>query len=304
MKRVRNLATSVLLGLTLGVAACDSGTTNTTDMGNTDTLYARLGQEAGIKTVIDKFVARVVKNPKINGYFLNSTLNPKLSRCLVLQVANLTGGPQQYPSEGCRNMKDSHKGLGISKQDFDDLAADLVTELKAAGVAQKDIDTIVAALVPTATDIVEDASNNKTVYQRVGRKPAVATVVDKFIARVVANAKINGFFSGVSGAGAARLRTCLIRQVCSIDGPCKYGKEVDGESDGVAAANPCKDMKSSHAGLMSMGKGISKADFDALVADLVTELKAAGVKDADITAIGNALAPTCKDIVAGGVGCP
>jgi truncated hemoglobin YjbI len=284
--------------------------------GNTDAvaanLFQRLGGEMGIRAVITDFVVnRVLKDPKINGYFLNSTVSgSKVIDCLVLQVGTLAGGPTPqftYPSNGCRNMKDSHLGLRISMQDFNDLAGHLVAALQAKTVAQADIDAIVAAVSPMATDIVEDQANNKTVYQRVGRKPAIQTVIDMFVGKVVADARINGFFGA---ANASRLKACLVRQVCSIDGPCKYGKEVDGEADGLTAANPCRDMKSSHTSLTSPpngaagSRGINKVDFDALVEDLVMVLDGANVAAADKMAILSALAPTCDDIVAGGTGCP
>ncbi len=269
-------------------------------------LYTRLGAEAGIRTVMTDFVGRVVGDPKINGFFLNANVDgAKLTNCLVLQIGNATGGPQVYPSAGCRDMKSSHAGLKISMNDFNDLAGHLVAALKQAGVAQADVDTIVGVVSPMAADIVEDKTNNATVYQRVGRKPAIDAVVGKFITRVVGDARINGFFATTN---AARLKTCLVRQVCSIDGPCKYGMEVDGEP-GVAKANPCKAMAPSHAGLTSPPggaagtKAITKADFDALVMDLVAELDAAGVSAADKMAILGALGPMCKDIVAGGAGC-
>src|SRR5262249_21649076 len=147
-----------------------------------------------------------------------------------------TGGPQTYPgagmpadSDGCRNMKTAHLGLGISANDFADLAGHLVAELQAKNVAQADIDTIVAALTPMAGDIVEHPMNNETIYLRAGRKPAVKAVIDDFVGRVVADAKINGFFLN-SSLNASRLSTCLVRQVCqATGGPCKYGEEVGEE---------------------------------------------------------------------------
>jgi hemoglobin len=273
----------------------------------TANLYQRLGSEAGIKKVMTDFVGRVVMDPKINGYFLNAKVDGnRLIQCLVLQVGSLTGGPQTYPSMGCRDMKSSHAGLKISMNDFSDLAGHLVSALQAAKVPQADINTIVKAVTPTANDIVEDKTNDGTVYQRVGRKPAITAVVKAFTARVVADKRINGFFSK---ANADRLTTCLVRQVCNIDGPCKYGEEVDGEP-GVSRANPCKDMTSVHTGMTSPPGGAADArpltieDFNALVESLVAELDAAKVSGGDKTAVLGALGPLCKQIVAGGTGCP
>jgi len=271
-----------------------------------DSLYSRLGGEEGITTVVGDFVGRVVKDPKINGYFLNAEVDGgKVARCLVLQIGSLTGGPQTYPSNGCRDMKTVHAGMKISMQDFADTATHLVAALSDAKVAQADIDTIVEAVGGTAGDIVEDLDNNATVYQRVGRKPAIEAVVSAFITRVATDSRLNGFFATTDGP---RLQTCLVRQVCGIDGPCRYGSEVDGEP-GVSRDKPCLDMATVHQDLTNppgggaMAKGITKQDFDWVVEALVMELDAAGVAAEDKEALLGALGPTCKDIVAGGTGC-
>ena len=250
--------------------------------------------------MIVDFVGRVVADPKINGYFLNSTVDgTRLTDCLVKQVANATGGPQAYD---CRTMRASHQGLKISKQDFDDLVGHLVAALTAKSVTTADINIIAGVLTPMAADIVEDTTNNGTVYQRVGRKPAVVTVINTFVGKVAADTRINGFFTTTD---IARLKTCLVRQVCSIDGPCKYGKEVDTAEPGVSSTNPCKTMMASHAGLMKTGGGaITITDFNSLVGDLVETLDGAGVTTADKTAILGVLGPMCPQIVAGGTGCP
>jgi truncated hemoglobin YjbI len=265
-----------------------------------DALFRRLGGVGGIRTVMTDFVGRAAKDPRINGYFLNAQVNPqRLIECLVIQVSALTGGPYTYPAGGCRGMREVHKDLKISTTDFNDTAVHLVEALTASRVAQADINTIVAAVTPMAADIVEDASNNRTVYQRVGRKPAIEGVVVAFMQEVFNDTRINAFFGG---ANAERLRTCLTRMVCGIDGPCQYGQEVDNAEAGVSRANPCKNMLVSHQGI-GTPRAITKADFDALVQDLVKVLDRANVPAADKNAVLGALGPTCKDIVAGGAGC-
>ncbi len=253
----------------------------------TQSLYQRLGEEAGITKVVGDFVGRVVKDNKINGYFLNSTLDAtRLTGCLVKQIGEATGGPQKYD---CKSMKESHQGMGVSKQDFNDLVGHLVDALKAANVAQADIDVIAGVLLPMEKDIVEDADNNKTVYQRVGRRPAIEVVIADFVKRVVADAAINTFFAS---ANADRLGTCLVRQVCSIDGPCLYGKEPAAGEKGVDSTKPCLNMLDSHKGL-----GISHTDFTVLIGHLVDALKAANVPQADIDALAKVVGPMCSDIV-------
>src|SRR5688572_18743191 len=242
------------------------------------TLYARLGGEPGIRTVINDFVGRIVADPKVNGYFLNKSVDgARLIECLVKQVGNATGGPQAYPdpAAGCRDMKSSHVGLGISKLDFDDVVGHLVVALTGAGVSTGDIDAITGVLGPLAPDIVEDPGNNKTVYQRVGRKPAIATVIDAFVARVAGDARVNGFFAGIPGdpLRLSRLKTCLVRQVASIDGPVTYGAEVTSTADpGPTAQSPCLGMLESHRNLVNGTAPITIDDFNADVEDLVIVL--------------------------------
>lgn len=286
--------------LVLAVGCGDDDTPETT-------LYDRLGQEAGIATVVDDFVDRVLEDPSINGYFLNSSVDQtRLKTCLVKQIGNASGGPQVYPDPGagCRDMATAHAGLSISQNDFDDLVAHLDGALVTAGAAAADKDAVLGVLGPLAPDIVEDATNDATVYQRVGRKPAIQQVIAGFLTEVTGDARINGFFAGLTSTD--RISTCLVRQVCSIDGPCAYGGEVDHPADpGVTAALPCRDMASSHLGLVDdESNPITVADFEALVEDLVVVLDTTAASADDKMALLGALGPMCADIVSDPENCP
>lgn len=271
-----------------------------------ETLYERLGGEAGIEAVVEDFLARVDGDEKINGYFRNTSVDGgRLERCLVKQIGNATGGPQAYPdpAAGCRSMAEAHAGLGISTVDFNDLVAHLVDALEDAGVAAADIETITGVLDGVRGDVVEDVDSNATVYQRVGRKAAIATVVTDFEALVVADDRVNGFFAGVTDI--TRLHQCLTRQICAIDGPCKYGEEVDAEFAPLTGQFPCRAMGPSHFGLQdTAGSPILIEDFNAIAENQVLALTAAGVAPADIDAIVGALGALCPEIVANGTGCP
>jgi hemoglobin len=273
--------------LALALAGCgDSGATPAAPAAKTETAYTRLGAHAGISKLVQDLLAEVLADPKINGYFLNSSLDQAhLAGCLTDQIASLTGGPGKY---GCKSMKDAHAKLGISSADFGDFMVHLAHALAMDKVADADITTILRAFDPLSRDIVEDATSDQTIYQRVGRKPAIQTVVTGFHARVMADARINAFFAKTS---ADRLATCLVRQVCgATGGPCKYGDEIADAEPGVKSA--CRDMATSH-----MGLGISVADFTVLAGDLVAELDADGVTPADRDAMVKVLTPLCKDIV-------
>jgi hemoglobin len=120
----------------------------------------------------------------------------------------------------------------------------------------------------------------KSLYDRLGQKKAITAVVDEFVGRVAGDKRINGFF-GATASDPKRLATFkmnLVNQICQASGgPCKYTG---------------KDMKTAH-----MGMGISSADFNALVADLVGALDTFKVGQHEKDQLLGALGPMKTDIV-------
>lgn len=90
----------------------------------------------------------------------------------------------------------------------------------------------------------------KSLYQRLGGKPAIKAVVDDFVANVAADKRINAFFAKTD---IPRLKRLLVEQICAgSGGPCKYTG---------------RSMKDAHRGM-----GVRGRHFDALVEDLVKSL--------------------------------
>jgi subtilisin-like proprotein convertase family protein len=296
----------------------DPSTSSTTDEPSTGsstgepllTLCDRLGGPDGVAELITGAFGVVLVDDKVNGYFLNNDVDAtNLGTCLIKQVGELA------QCEGvvydCLDMKTAHAGLGISANDFMDFAVDFSAALDAHQVnhptlMDADKTGILDALGAMAPDIVEDADNNLTVYQRVGRKPAIRGLVGKpgeagsFVDNVANDAAINGFFGATD---FDRLNTCLTRQVAGIDGPTVYGGEVDAPppaDPGVGVGIECKDMATVHTGLVDANDniGIDINDFGALVTDLVTAMNTAGVAQPDQDAILGVLGPMCGDVLA------
>ena len=120
---------------------------------------------------------------------------------------------------------------------------------------------------PTMTD--------KPLYDRLGGKPAITAVVEDFVGRVAADSRINGKFAN---ADIPRLKKLLVEQICQASGgPCSYTG---------------RSMKATHAGM-----GVSNADFDALVGDLVATLNTFKVPEREKNELLSALGPMKKDIV-------
>ena len=125
-----------------------------------------------------------------------------------------------------------------------------------------------------------NVTKEKSLYSRLGGKKAIVAVVDEFVSRVAADARINAFFAATA-ANPARLKAFkgkLVDQICMASGgPCKYTG---------------KNMKAAHAGM-----GVSGADFDALVGDLVGALDKFKVGPHEKDQLLGVLGPMKTDIV-------
>jgi hemoglobin len=113
----------------------------------------------------------------------------------------------------------------------------------------------VIALLATTAGAQSGAAKQKSLYDRLGGKNAITAVVDEFVGRVAADNRINHFFAATASnpAQLASFKMKLVDQICEASGgPCKYVG---------------RDMKTAHQGM-----GISTADFNALVEDLVGAL--------------------------------
>lgn len=291
---------------TVGPTTDDPTTEDPT--GPASSLCDRMGGPEGIGELIGIFVGEVIADERINAYFLSSDVDGgNLSKCLTDQVGAAVRCPGV--TYGCGGMKEVHQGMGVSMSDFGDLAEDFVLAWdeyqaeKAPDLTQEDKDTVVGALAAMAPDIVEDPENAGSIYQRVGRRPAIKALVGKpddpmsFVGVVAADAAINSFFAS---SNFDRLNTCLTRQLTgATGGPSHYGKEVEAPPDpGVSADSPCLDMVSSHKDLKDADdEGITVDDFLALAMDLGTAMNSFDVGELDQMDIVAALVPMCPEIV-------
>ena len=112
---------------------------------------------------------------------------------------------------------------------------------------------LILSLLLTMSATAIAASQEKSLYERVGGYNALAAVVDDFIVRLVSDKQFEKFFIGQSTDSKKRIRQHILDQFCAATGgPCVYtGRE----------------MKTSHAGL-----GITNAEWDAAAKHLVASL--------------------------------
>jgi len=288
-----------------GASDSDTGST-----GGDPTMCDRLGGADGLSSLHTNLLGMVLLDERINAYFLNAPVDgDNLISCLNDQIGEAIECPGVVYA--CKSMASAHEGMGISAVDFADLAEDYSAALdlhqaENPAVTDDDKAAIMAELAAMEADIVEDPDGVQTVYQRLGRKPALKGLIggpeldDSFLNVVSGDEMINGFFTG---ADFVRLATCFTRQLGSIDGPVQYSMEVDspgqGVDEGVSADTPCADMLSSHAGLTDSKDDslITMLDFTQVLQDMVTAMDVAGIPDGDQLTILGVLGPLCEEIV-------
>jgi len=115
------------------------------------TLYDRLGGNAAITAVVENFVARVAKDPRINHFFAKTDI-ARLKAKLVEQIGAATGGPEVYTG---RDMKTVHEGMKVTDADFDALVGDLKDALTELKVPEAEQSELLGKLAPLKKDIVE-----------------------------------------------------------------------------------------------------------------------------------------------------
>lgn len=114
-------------------------------------LYDRLGGNDAITAVVDDFVAGCANDSRINAKFAKSDI-ARLKTMLVDQVCEATAGPCTYTG---RDMKETHKGMGVTTGEFDALVDDLVSTLDRFSVPTAEREELLGLLAPLKPDIVE-----------------------------------------------------------------------------------------------------------------------------------------------------
>lgn len=147
-----NRIVSSLLAVLLLTASF--GITQNASAQDKNSLYKRLGGYDALAAVTDDFIKALATDPKLSRFFVGASDNTKLKiRQLVLdQLCAATGGPCVYIG---RDMKTSHKGLGITEDDWNTSVKLLVGILTKYKVKEHEQKELAAALTSLKADIVE-----------------------------------------------------------------------------------------------------------------------------------------------------
>jgi hemoglobin len=117
---------------------------------NPQSLYARLGQRAGIEAVMTDFVGRMAKDRRVNSGFANTDAKAFIGK-LTDQLCQASGGPCRYTG---KDMKTAHAGQNITNTQWNITVAHLQAAMRAKRVGRKEQQEVLAALGPMKSDIV------------------------------------------------------------------------------------------------------------------------------------------------------
>jgi hemoglobin len=117
-------------------------------------LYTRLGGYDAVAAVVDDFIGRLVADKRFSKFFVGHSEDSlkKIRQHIVDQFCAAAGGPCLYTG---RDMKTTHKGLGITADDWDAAANHLVESLDKFKVPKAEKDELVAFVTSLRKDIVE-----------------------------------------------------------------------------------------------------------------------------------------------------
>ena len=163
MSTVKRIAlVSCLMGLLAVVAWAQvpRATTHASMAGATSlvqekkSLYTRLGGYDAVAAVVDDFIGRLVADKRFTKFFVGHSEDSlrKIRQHIVDQFCAAAGGPCLYTG---RDMKTTHKGLGITGDDWDAAAKHLVESLDKFNVPKAEKDELMAFVGAQKKDIVE-----------------------------------------------------------------------------------------------------------------------------------------------------
>ena len=140
------------------------------------------------------------------------------------------------------------------------------------------VSMVVASVAGCAMFRGEPPAPAPSTYKQLGGREGIATIMDDFVANVMADNRINERFKGLQPAQVAKFKSNLADQICdATGGPCAYLG---------------RDMKTVHAGMK-----ISDAEWNATVEALVKALDKNNVSANAKASLLDALGPMKAEIV-------
>lgn len=132
------LAVGALLPLSSALAVAD------------DSLYKALGERAGITSLTNDFVNRLLADARMKAFF-GMANEAHIKQQLADRFCVVSGGPCVYKGA---DMKSAHSNLDISKGDFNALIEVLQQTMDAHGIPFAEQNRFLARLAPMHRDVI------------------------------------------------------------------------------------------------------------------------------------------------------
>ena len=116
-----------------------------------DSVYAEIGGEAAIETIVEDFYDRVLADNRLVGFFEGMDMN-ELRTHQVQFISSVAGGPVEYTGD---EMRAAHRHLDISEEDFDAVGTYLEQALRENGVDEENIEAIMSEVVALKDPILD-----------------------------------------------------------------------------------------------------------------------------------------------------
>ena len=120
----------------------------------TDSLYTRLGGYDAIAAVADNLLPRLMGDPQLARFWQNRAADSvrREKQLLIDFLCASAGGPLYYVG---RDMKTSHKGMGINASDWQVFTKHVVATLDAFTVPPRERGEVLGFVESLKNDIVE-----------------------------------------------------------------------------------------------------------------------------------------------------
>ena len=133
----------LLLSLSIVLSACQT-------MSSQQSLYLQLGGEEGVELISERFVKRVISDPRTEKHFEETNLD-RLFEKLTEQLCEVSDGPCEYTGD---DMQTVHQGMNISEREFNIVVEIMQLALDDAKIGLAAQNQLLARLAAMRADMI------------------------------------------------------------------------------------------------------------------------------------------------------
>ncbi|NVJ51213.1 MAG: group 1 truncated hemoglobin [Gammaproteobacteria bacterium] len=145
---LKTLSSIVLVGLIL---SCSSQQPIPSCGENPNTLYAKLGSQAGIEKIVDGLIQAIGRDQQIFHYFREANVS-HFRAGLIQHFCDIANGPCRYQGD---SMQQIHTGMNISEGDFNRLVELLIEVLEQLDYDIPIQNQLIARLAPLRSQVIK-----------------------------------------------------------------------------------------------------------------------------------------------------